>query len=124
MHFTTAGLSAFLVSAALAVPLNSTPYDNPDSNIFPDFDRYSDWAICKGKFTKDRFPNQACRLEMRRISTSAPIKISTFLPQILPWKCGAFPSGLVNREREMRRVSFTKARANHVDDRALRLHSV
>ncbi|RKK67406.1 hypothetical protein BFJ69_g14540 [Fusarium oxysporum] len=45
MHFTTAALSALsalLASAALAVPLNSTPYDNPDSNIFPDFDRYSD----------------------------------------------------------------------------------
>ena len=40
------------------------------------------------------------------------------------WKCAAFPSGSVNREREMRRVSSTKARANHVDDRALRLQSV
>ncbi|EWZ77340.1 hypothetical protein FOXG_14087 [Fusarium oxysporum f. sp. lycopersici 4287] len=57
MHFTTAALSALLTSAALAVPFNATPYDNPDSNIFPDFDRYSDWAICKGKITKDRFPN-------------------------------------------------------------------
>ncbi|EXA02011.1 hypothetical protein FOWG_01713 [Fusarium oxysporum f. sp. lycopersici MN25] len=28
-----------------------------DNNIFPDFDRYSDWTICKGKITKDRFPN-------------------------------------------------------------------
>ncbi|EXL60701.1 hypothetical protein FOCG_03524 [Fusarium oxysporum f. sp. radicis-lycopersici 26381] len=33
------------------------PLDNPDNNIFPDFDRYSDWTICKGKITKDRFPN-------------------------------------------------------------------
>ncbi|KAF9775738.1 hypothetical protein IL306_006134, partial [Fusarium sp. DS 682] len=57
MHFTTAAISALLASAALAAPLNSTLCDNPDSNIFPDFDRYSDWAICKGKITKDRFPN-------------------------------------------------------------------
>jgi hypothetical protein len=55
-------------------------------------------------------PNQACRPEMRRISTSAPIRISIFLPRISPL--------------EMRRVSSTKARANHVDDRALKLYSV
>ncbi|KAF4333927.1 heterokaryon incompatibility [Fusarium beomiforme] len=42
------------------------------------------------------------QLEMRRISTSAPIRISIFLPRISPL--------------EMRRVSSTKARANHVDD--------
>ncbi|KAL9563959.1 hypothetical protein ACKAV7_011994 [Fusarium commune] len=58
MHFTTTSLFALLVSAASAIPLNSTPYDNPDNNIFPDFNRYSDWEICKGKITKDRFPNR------------------------------------------------------------------
>jgi hypothetical protein len=61
-------------------------------------------------FTIDRPPNQACRPEMRRISTSAPIRISIFLPRISPL--------------EMRRVSSTKARANHVDDGALKLYSV
>ncbi|KAM5527556.1 hypothetical protein FOXYSP1_19918 [Fusarium oxysporum f. sp. phaseoli] len=45
-------------------------------------------------------------------------------PEFPLWKCGAFPSGPVNRDREMRRVSSTKARANHLDDRALRLQSV
>ncbi|WKT43818.1 hypothetical protein QSH57_008671 [Fusarium oxysporum f. sp. vasinfectum] len=57
MHFTTAALSTLLASAAFAAPLNSTLYDNLNSNIFPDFDCYSDWAICKGKITKDYFPN-------------------------------------------------------------------
>ncbi|KAM5529657.1 hypothetical protein FOXYSP1_17501 [Fusarium oxysporum f. sp. phaseoli] len=62
---------------------------------------------------------------MRRISSSAPIRISIFLPRISPLgKCAAFPFGPVNREREMRRVSSTKARANHVDDRALRRYSL
>jgi hypothetical protein len=55
-------------------------------------------------------PNQACRAEMRRISTSAPIRISIFLPRISPL--------------EMRRVSSTKARATRVDDGALKLYSV
>jgi hypothetical protein len=45
-------------------------------------------------------------------------------PEFPLWKCAAFPFGPVNREREMRRVSSTKARANHVDDGALKLYSV
>ncbi|EWZ79049.1 hypothetical protein FOWG_16767 [Fusarium oxysporum f. sp. lycopersici MN25] len=57
MHFTTAVLSAFLASAALATPLSSRGHRDSDGDIFPDFDRYSDWAICKGRITKDRFPN-------------------------------------------------------------------
>ncbi|KAH7204948.1 hypothetical protein AU210_012374 [Fusarium oxysporum f. sp. radicis-cucumerinum] len=57
MHFTTVVLSAFLASAALATPLSSGGHRDSNGDIFPDFDRYSDWAICKGKITKDRFPN-------------------------------------------------------------------
>ncbi|KAJ0139670.1 hypothetical protein HZ326_17424 [Fusarium oxysporum f. sp. albedinis] len=46
-----------------------------------------------------KHPNQACRAEMRRISTSAPIRISIFLPRISPvemrrisiWACKLLP---------------------------------
>lgn len=56
MHFTA--LILLLASTALASPANSPSHDNnPNADIFPDFDRYSDWAICKGEITKDRFPN-------------------------------------------------------------------
>jgi len=30
---------------------------DPNVNIFPKFDNYEQWAICKGKITKGRFPN-------------------------------------------------------------------
>ncbi|KAM0425564.1 hypothetical protein ACHAPT_009095 [Fusarium lateritium] len=57
MHFTTAALSAILASAAMATPINSSNAQTAGEDIFPSFDRYSDWAICKGKINKDRFPN-------------------------------------------------------------------
>ncbi|KAJ0127658.1 Dihydrolipoamide acetyltransferase component of pyruvate dehydrogenase complex [Fusarium oxysporum f. sp. albedinis] len=64
-------------------------------------------------------PTQARRPEMRRISASAPIRISHILTPSFPlWKCAAFPSGPVNRECETRRVSSAKARANHAEDSA------
>jgi len=60
MYFTTAALSLLLATAAMASPLarrDDRDDKDPSTNIFPDFDRYSDWAICKGKITKNRFPN-------------------------------------------------------------------
>ncbi|KAJ9412926.1 hypothetical protein QL093DRAFT_2026751 [Fusarium oxysporum] len=39
------------------LPPLSCGHRDSDGDIFPNFDRYSDWAICKGKITKDRFPN-------------------------------------------------------------------
>ncbi|KAM5349012.1 hypothetical protein ACJ41O_008835 [Fusarium nematophilum] len=56
MHFTTATLSILLSATALAYPTNSHHNDN-GADIFPNFNQYSDWAICKDKITKDRFPN-------------------------------------------------------------------
>ncbi|KAH7019569.1 hypothetical protein EDB80DRAFT_561220 [Ilyonectria destructans] len=57
MHFTTAALSALLASAALATPLSSRGYHDSDGDIFPGSDGYEEWAICKNKITKWRFPN-------------------------------------------------------------------
>jgi hypothetical protein len=63
MHFSTATvLSALaLASSVLAGPLGQNRRDNGDDNntdinIFPSADRYNDYAICKGKVTKDKFP--------------------------------------------------------------------
>jgi hypothetical protein len=66
MHFsatTTLSILA-LASAAFAGPLgiarrdNGTSGDdsNSDINIFPSKDHYNDFAICKGKVTKNQFP--------------------------------------------------------------------
>ncbi|KAF9343179.1 hypothetical protein BGX26_006135 [Mortierella sp. AD094] len=61
MHFTAATFIALLAAAgAIASPV--TDYDNGDHsnsdvNIFPKFDNYGKWSICKGKITKARFPN-------------------------------------------------------------------
>ncbi|EHK20389.1 uncharacterized protein TRIVIDRAFT_68821 [Trichoderma virens Gv29-8] len=62
MHFTSTILAVALSSTALASPLThhggrGNKSHTPDPNIFPDFNRYSDWAICKNKITKQRFPN-------------------------------------------------------------------
>lgn len=54
MHLHTTTLSLIAASAALAHPQSQELDQN--ANIFPDFDRYSDWAICKNKITKARFP--------------------------------------------------------------------
>jgi hypothetical protein len=63
MHFTTATLlTAFLTSSVLAGPLNGLRVrdqgddGSSDINIFPKFDQYDAWAICKGKITKNQFP--------------------------------------------------------------------
>lgn len=63
MHFsTTAILSALLASSVLATPLtglrrrDADDDSNSDINIFPSADKYDDWAICKGKITKSKFP--------------------------------------------------------------------
>jgi hypothetical protein len=63
MHFTSTTLAILLAACtALASPLNShRRRDDTDqgsgADIFPEFDRYNDWAICQGKITKERFPN-------------------------------------------------------------------
>jgi len=59
MHFKPTVLVLLLTSSVLASPANlhSDHNHNPDPDIFPNFDRYSDWAICKGKITKRDFPN-------------------------------------------------------------------
>jgi hypothetical protein len=57
-------ICTLLATSAVASPFASSlsrrddrDDTNPNVNIFPDFDRYSNWAICKGKITKSRFPN-------------------------------------------------------------------
>lgn len=62
MHFFAAALTALVASSALASPCehegdHDHDHGNSDVNIFPDYDRYDDWAICKGKITKWNFPN-------------------------------------------------------------------
>ena len=61
MRFSTATtLSVFaLASSVLAGPLGSRDGgddSNSDINIFPSGDKYNDYAICKGKVTKNKFP--------------------------------------------------------------------
>src|SRR5208282_981173 len=54
-------LSALIISStALAGPLrvrDDGDDSNPDIAIFPGFNNYDNWAICKGKITKSQFPN-------------------------------------------------------------------
>jgi len=64
MHFTTSSLLAIVLAVgAIASPLSaiSRRDDNDDKdtdiNIFPDADDYEQWAICKNRITKARFPN-------------------------------------------------------------------
>lgn len=66
MHFTAASAIAVLAAAgAIASPLSSGQPGqrdngddhNPKINIFPKPEAYENWAICKGKITKARFPN-------------------------------------------------------------------
>jgi hypothetical protein len=62
MHFSAASVIAILMAgSAIATPV-SDRRDNDESkdadvNIFPNFNNYEQWAICKGKITKDKFPN-------------------------------------------------------------------
>jgi hypothetical protein len=63
MHFsTTTILSALLASSVLATPLtglrrrDAGDDSNSNINIFPNANKYDDWAICKGKITKGKFP--------------------------------------------------------------------
>jgi hypothetical protein len=63
MHFsTTTALSILaLVSSVLAGPLGNLRRENGDDNntdinIFPSKDHYNDYAICRGKVTKNQFP--------------------------------------------------------------------
>ena len=63
MHFSTAtALSVLaLASSVFAGPLGQNRRDNGDDsntdiNIFPSADHYNDYAICKGKVTKGKFP--------------------------------------------------------------------
>ncbi|PTB37445.1 hypothetical protein M441DRAFT_50700 [Trichoderma asperellum CBS 433.97] len=55
MRFTSTILAIILASTALANPLAQS--NNDDANIFPNFKNYDDWAICKSKITKKRFPH-------------------------------------------------------------------
>ena len=58
MYFTPTALVLLFASTALASPRRHDDYGHKgDANIFPDFGRYSDWAICKGKITKAHFPH-------------------------------------------------------------------
>ncbi|CZR59865.1 uncharacterized protein PAC_09759 [Phialocephala subalpina] len=64
MHFSTPTIisSLFLFSSVLAGPLGARDFDdssNSDLDIFPSYDAYSEYAICKGKITKYRFPHLA-----------------------------------------------------------------
>jgi hypothetical protein len=63
MHFSTATVLSILAvaSSVLAGPLGKDARDNGDDtnsdmNIFPNANTYDNWAICKGKITKDQFP--------------------------------------------------------------------
>lgn len=58
--YLTAATAIAALAAAGAVASRTTPIrrdDGDDPNFFPSFDRYQDWAICKGRVTKGRFPN-------------------------------------------------------------------
>jgi len=55
MYLISLVFSLFFVVAALENPQNS--HQDPGANIFPNFNSYSNWAICKGKITKAHFPN-------------------------------------------------------------------
>ncbi|KAB5551055.1 hypothetical protein GE09DRAFT_1124757 [Coniochaeta sp. 2T2.1] len=63
MHFTAATVIAVLaVIGSTASPVDPSHRDNDEDrnnniNIFPDPEAYEQWAICKGKITKARFPN-------------------------------------------------------------------
>lgn len=64
MHFPSISLTTiFLAASTFASSLSygfgqqDNGDDNPDVNIFPAFENYESWAICKGQITKDRFPN-------------------------------------------------------------------
>lgn len=62
MHFSAATIlsTVALFSSALAGPLGARDNDdstNSELNIFPSADKYSEYAICKGKITKSRFPH-------------------------------------------------------------------
>lgn len=65
MHFSTAAVFSVLAiaSSVLATPLSTLKVrdqdddSNKDINIFPSGDKYNDYAICKGKITKKKFPN-------------------------------------------------------------------
>jgi len=48
-------VTVLLAASVLANPLAARGDD--DEDIFPDFDDYDAWAICKGKITKSQFPN-------------------------------------------------------------------
>jgi hypothetical protein len=61
MHFTIATATALLAAATVAAsPLSgrdSGDDSNSNINIFPRPEAYENWAICKGKITKNKFPN-------------------------------------------------------------------
>jgi hypothetical protein len=65
MHFSTTTVLSVLAiaSSVLATPLSTLKVrdqdddSNRDINIFPSDDKYNDFAICRGKITKERFPN-------------------------------------------------------------------
>lgn len=63
MHLTIATAIAVLAATGVvASPMDPSRRDNnddsnPSVNIFPRPDTYENWAICKGKITKARFPN-------------------------------------------------------------------
>jgi len=63
MHFSAATALSILAlaSSVFAGPLGQSSRDsgddnNTDINIFPSKDHYNDYAICKGRVTKDMFP--------------------------------------------------------------------
>jgi hypothetical protein len=57
MHFITIALS-FLATTSMAATVGRDRCNANEhgADIFPKFNRYSDWAICKGRITKQRFP--------------------------------------------------------------------
>ncbi len=64
MHFTIATIIAVLAATGVVASPMMNPIrrdngedSNSNVNIFPRFDNYEAWAICKGKITKNRFPN-------------------------------------------------------------------
>jgi hypothetical protein len=64
MHFSTTTVLSVLAIAStiMASPLSSNKVrdqdddSNPDIDLFPSADKYEDYAICKGKITKGKFP--------------------------------------------------------------------
>jgi hypothetical protein len=64
MHFSTSTVlsTLFLTSSVLGATMGLRVRDqdddsNPNVNIFPSDDTYNDYAICKGKINKNKFPN-------------------------------------------------------------------